>query len=95
MILVFRRLRGVPRAANEALLAAVNRSREVFLVHTELGGSYTIRLALGAVMVQVRGGEAFIFYMHVYGSYRMTSGMCLQLKRRRWSCPEKRTGGVD
>ncbi len=32
---------------NEALLARVNASREVFLTHTRLGGRYTIRMAIG------------------------------------------------
>uniref|UniRef100_A0A7S0RGG5 Aromatic-L-amino-acid decarboxylase n=1 Tax=Chlamydomonas leiostraca TaxID=1034604 RepID=A0A7S0RGG5_9CHLO len=50
--LVCFRLAGAPRAANEALLAAINASREQFLVHTELGGVYTLRLAVGSVWVQ-------------------------------------------
>jgi aromatic-L-amino-acid decarboxylase len=34
-------------AHNEALLARINASREVYLTHTRLGGRYVIRMAIG------------------------------------------------
>jgi aromatic-L-amino-acid decarboxylase len=34
-------------AHNEALLARVNATREVYLTHTRLGGRYVIRMAIG------------------------------------------------
>ena len=37
------RLKGVSRQANVALLDAINSSGDVFLIHTELAGQYTIR----------------------------------------------------
>ena len=39
---------------NAALLEAVNASGKAFLVHTDLGGRYTLRMAIGACHTQVR-----------------------------------------
>jgi aromatic-L-amino-acid decarboxylase len=39
---------------NEALLARVNASREVYLTHTRLDGRYTIRMAIGARATELR-----------------------------------------
>ena len=41
-------------AANVAIMDAVNRSGEVFLSHTRLGGRFTIRLAVGNLRTEAR-----------------------------------------
>ncbi|KAG2449038.1 hypothetical protein HYH02_005790 [Chlamydomonas schloesseri] len=56
--LVCFRLRGVPREVNAALLAALNASGRLFLIHTELGGAYTLRLAVGAATSQLEHVQA-------------------------------------
>jgi hypothetical protein len=38
---------------NAAILEAINASGEAFLIHTELGGEFTMRLAIGATNQQV------------------------------------------
>jgi len=44
-------------ALNEALLDAVNRTGEVFLSHTRLGGRFAIRVALGQIRTEDRHVE--------------------------------------
>lgn len=44
-------------AANERILAAVNRSGEVFLSHTRLAGRFTLRLAVGNLRTELRHVE--------------------------------------
>ena len=39
---------------NAAILEAINATGEAFLIHTELGGEFTMRLAIGATNQQVR-----------------------------------------
>ncbi|GLC76482.1 hypothetical protein PLESTF_001786000 [Pleodorina starrii] len=56
--LVCFRLRCVPREANEALLEAVNGGGRLFLIHTELGGRFTLRLAVGSATTQLEHVEA-------------------------------------
>lgn len=51
------RLRGAGREANEALLSHINASGRTFLIHTELGGEYTLRLAVGSSGTQLRHVE--------------------------------------
>jgi hypothetical protein len=46
-------LQGVAREVNAAVLEAINASGEAFLIHTELGGEFTMRLAVGATNQQV------------------------------------------
>lgn len=48
------RLRGGPRATQEAFLSAINTPGDIFLIHTELSGLYTIRLAVGSTGTQLR-----------------------------------------
>lgn len=43
---------------NSALLEAVNASGEAFLVHTDLGGRYTLRMAIGSAQTQARHVDA-------------------------------------
>lgn len=40
------RLRGVPRQANAQLLQRLNDSGDIFLTQTELGGEFSIRMAI-------------------------------------------------
>ena len=47
-------MQGTSNEEAAALLAAVNTSGKAFLVHTERGGVYTLRMAVGAVMTQHR-----------------------------------------
>jgi aromatic-L-amino-acid decarboxylase len=50
-------LAGDPEAIdrhNERIMAAVNETREVFLSHTKLAGSFTIRLAIGNLRTEER-----------------------------------------
>jgi hypothetical protein len=49
----------VSREVNAAILEAINASGEAFLIHTELGGEFTMRLAIGATNQQVCGQHAF------------------------------------
>ena len=44
-------------AANAAIMDAVNRTGEVFLSHTRLGGRYTIRLSVGNLRTEPRHVE--------------------------------------
>jgi aromatic-L-amino-acid decarboxylase len=44
-------------AANAAIMDAVNRTGEVFLSHTRLGGRFTIRLAIGNLRTEARHVE--------------------------------------
>lgn len=48
------RLRDAPRAVNQALLERINATGRVFLIHTELSGQYTLRLAVGGAATQAR-----------------------------------------
>lgn len=48
------RLRDVPCETNIALLDAVNAGGELFLIHTELAGVYTLRLAIGSRDTQLK-----------------------------------------
>lgn len=43
---------------NAAILEAINASGEAFLIHTELGGEFTMRLAIGATNQQVCGQQS-------------------------------------
>ncbi|EFJ40155.1 hypothetical protein VOLCADRAFT_108307 [Volvox carteri f. nagariensis] len=56
--LVCFRLRDVPREVNEALLDEINSSGRMFLIHTELGGRFTLRLAVGSATTQLEHVEA-------------------------------------
>ncbi|KXZ45278.1 hypothetical protein GPECTOR_56g374 [Gonium pectorale] len=56
--LVCFRLRDVPRQVNAALLEAVNASGRLLIIHTELGGAYTLRLAVGSASTQLEHVEA-------------------------------------
>ncbi len=49
---------GVGKAGNAALLEAINSSGKVFMVHTEVGGKYMLRFALGSTHVQQHHVEA-------------------------------------
>jgi aromatic-L-amino-acid decarboxylase len=44
-------------AANAAIMDAVNRTGDVFLSHTRLGGAFTIRLAIGNLRTEARHVE--------------------------------------
>jgi hypothetical protein len=46
-------LQDVAREVNAAVLEAINASGEAFMIHTELGGEFTMRLAVGATNQQV------------------------------------------
>lgn len=52
------RLRAVPRYVNEALLEAINAGGCLYLIHTELGGAFTLRLAVGSATSQLEHVEA-------------------------------------
>ncbi|PNW88416.1 hypothetical protein CHLRE_01g028423v5 [Chlamydomonas reinhardtii] len=52
--LVCFRLRDVPREVNAALLAQLNAGGRLFLIHTELAGAYTLRLAVGSASTQLQ-----------------------------------------
>ncbi|KAG2444680.1 hypothetical protein HXX76_001424 [Chlamydomonas incerta] len=56
--LVCFRLRDVPREVNAALLAQLNAGGRLFLIHTELSGAYTLRLAVGAATTQLEHVQA-------------------------------------
>lgn len=45
-------------AANAALLEAVNATGKTFIIHTEVGGKYMLRFALGSTYVQRQHVEA-------------------------------------
>ena len=45
-------LQGGSNEDNAVLLEAVNASGEAFLVHTDLGGRYTLRMAIGGTQTQ-------------------------------------------
>ncbi len=51
-------LQGVSREVNAAILEAVNASGAAFLIHTELGGEFTMRMAIGATHTQQRHVDA-------------------------------------
>ena len=51
-------MQGVGKAANAALLEAINVSSKAFLIHTEVGGKYMLRFALGSTYVQQHHVEA-------------------------------------
>lgn len=44
----------MPNEVNKALLDALNARGDMFLIHTELNGKYTIRLAVGSTGTQLR-----------------------------------------
>lgn len=50
------------KAANAALLEAVNATGKTFIIHTEVGGKYMLRFALGGTFVQRQ---------HVEGAWRV------------------------
>lgn len=58
MTLLSSPVQGVGKAANAALLESVNASGKTFLVHTEVGGKYMLRFALGSTYVQQHHVEA-------------------------------------
>lgn len=45
-------------AANAALLEAINATGKTFIIHTEVGGKYMLRFALGSTYVQRQHVEA-------------------------------------
>lgn len=47
-------LQGVAREVNAAVLEGINASGRAFLIHTELGGQFTMRMAIGAAHTQQR-----------------------------------------
>lgn len=51
-------MQGVGKAGNAALLEAINSSGKVFMVHTEVGGKFMLRFALGSTYVQQHHVEA-------------------------------------
>lgn len=53
-----RRAQGVSRDVNAAVLEAVNASGKAFLIHTELGGQFTVRMAIGGTNTQRRHVDA-------------------------------------
>lgn len=55
-------LQGVGKAADAALLEAVNVTGKTFIIHTEVGGKYMLRFALGGTNVQRQ---------HVEGAWRV------------------------
>jgi aromatic-L-amino-acid decarboxylase len=65
------RLRGVPREVNAALLEALNASGRTLLVHTELAGQFTLRLAIGGASTQLEHVQ------EVWGLIRETAGSVL------------------
>lgn len=46
-------VQGVSREVNAAVLEGINASGEAFLIHTELGGEFTMRMAIGSTNTQV------------------------------------------
>lgn len=44
----------VPDQLNKRLLEALNARGDMFLIHTELSGKFTIRLAIGSSGTQLR-----------------------------------------
>lgn len=56
--LVCFRIKGVSRDVNAAVLEAVNASGKAFLIHTELGGQFTMRMAIGGTNTQRRHVDA-------------------------------------
>lgn len=51
-------LKGVGKAGNAAFLEAINSSGKVFMIHTEVGGKFMLRFALGSTYVQQHHVEA-------------------------------------
>ncbi len=51
-------MQGIGKAGNAALLEAINSSGKVFMVHTEVGGRFMLRFALGSTYVQQHHVEA-------------------------------------
>ena len=51
-------MQGGSNEENAALLEAVNASGKAFLVHTDLGGRYTLRMAIGSAQTQARHVDA-------------------------------------
>ena len=51
-------LQGMGKAANAALLEAINATGKTFIIHTEVGGKYMLRFALGSTYVQQQHVEA-------------------------------------
>ena len=51
-------LQGATNAVNAALLETINASGKTFLVHTEVGGTFMLRFALGSTFVQQQHVEA-------------------------------------
>ena len=56
--LILLTLQGGSNEENAALLEAVNASGKAFLVHTDLGGRYTLRMAVGSAQTQARHVDA-------------------------------------
>lgn len=46
------------KAANAALLEAINATGKTFMIHTEVGGKYMLRFAMGSTFVQRQHVEA-------------------------------------
>ncbi|KAL6764535.1 aromatic-aminoacid decarboxylase [Haematococcus lacustris] len=51
-------LKGASREQQVALLDAINARGDLFLIHTELSGQYTLRLAIGSTSTQARHVDA-------------------------------------
>ena len=51
-------MQGVGKAGNAAFLEVINSSGKVFMIHTEVGGKFMLRFALGSTYVQQHHVEA-------------------------------------
>lgn len=51
-------VQGVGKAGNAGLLESINSSGKMFMVHTEVGGKFMMRFALGSTHVQQHHVEA-------------------------------------
>ncbi len=62
------RLRDAPREAQVALLESINSRGDLFLIHTEVSGQYTIRLAIGSATTQVRKSTHTHTHTHTHAA---------------------------